>query len=84
MGQNLQERSLEIKMAIENELRILYKPCTVRDLVIRVKASRYPVQNHLKELMSSGKFPEIGIVHIGGYDILYRIVKETAIEMPSP
>ena len=83
MGRNLQERSLEIKMEIEKYLRELETPCTTKDIVTKVRASRYPVQNHLREMLASGNFPDIGMVHTGGYDIIYRKVPKPVVEAPA-
>jgi hypothetical protein len=83
LKQNLIERSSEIKMKLEKELRVLDTPCTISDLMKRIGASRMPIEKHLKALMCAEDFSDIGIVHIGGYDIVYRRVpKAPEVERP--
>ena len=72
LKQNLIERSLEIKMILEKELRELEAPCTVSDMMKRCGASRMPIEKHLKTLMSMDDFSYIGVIHMGGYDVIYR------------
>lgn len=72
LKQNLIERSFEIKMKLEKEMEELDHPCTIADLMKRLNASRMPIENHLKTMMSMDRFSYISIVRIGGYDVVYR------------
>ena len=59
-------------MVLERELHGLKAPCTISDLMKRCGASRMPIEKHLKSMMAQDEFEDIGIVRIGGYDIVYR------------
>ena len=72
LKQNLIERSTEIKMVLERELRALDAPCTISDLMKRCGASRMPIEKHIKSLMANDAFAHVGLVRIGGYDVVYR------------
>jgi hypothetical protein len=72
LKQNLMARSTEIKFLVEKELRILEVPCSIADLVKRVDASRMPVENRLKFLLTQPDFADIHIARIGGVDVIYR------------
>jgi len=72
-GINLRERSTEIKFLIEKELRTLTIPCSLSDMVKRVRASRMPVLKHLESLLSTPEFSDLSIVRLGGVDVIYRV-----------
>ena len=84
LKQNLIERSSEIKMILERELRALDAPCTISDMMKRCGASRMPVEKHLKAMMSMDEFSFVGIIRIGGYDVIYRRVPKAAPEVERP
>ena len=71
MRQKLQERSHEIRKAIEAELLNLEVPTTVMGLTRTVKSNRITVSRMLLECIESEKFP-VSMVTLGGYDIIYR------------
>jgi hypothetical protein len=84
LKQNLIERSSEIKMILERELRALEAPCTISDLMKRCGASRMPVEKHLKAMMAMDDFSFLGIIRMGGYDVVYRRVPKAAPEVERP
>ena len=73
LKQNLMDRSLEIKVLVERELRALAQPCSVSDMVKRVSASRMPVEKHLKWLLAQPEFSDISIIRVGGSDVIYKV-----------
>lgn len=83
LKQNLVERSLEIKMEVEKELQALDTPCTVGDLVKRVKASRMPVEKHLRFLLAQPAYADLNIIRLGTVDVLYRVCKKAPVQAPS-
>jgi hypothetical protein len=74
MKMNLRERSTEIKFLVERELRGIYVPCSLSDMVKRVGASRLPVMKHIESLLATPEFADLSIVRLGGVDVIYRIV----------
>jgi len=80
LKQNLMERSMEIKFLLERELRGLYIPCSITDMVKRVRASRMPVEKHLKSLLATKEFADFSIVRVGGVDVIYRVAKPTTLD----
>lgn len=72
LKQNLIERSSEIKMKLEKEIRALEVPCTISDLMKRCGASRMPIERHLKVLMAMDEYSYLGVTRIGGYDVVFR------------
>lgn len=84
---NLIERSNEISFLLERELRDLDAPCSISDMMRRVKASRMPIENHLKRLLSKPEFDDLSLVKIGTYDVIYRRAKRAApsqVDSPAP
>ena len=73
LKQNLMDRSLEIKVLVERELRALAQPCSITDMVKRVAASRMPVEKHLKVLLATPEFSDISIIRVGGSDVIYKV-----------